>query len=497
VTDSGDEHVTIAIGDAGEFGRLRDYLLEQTRACVRPPVDRFRHTWIAPMPLSQAAAQYLGQRGSMAPLGHAEEQSLTLCVPDSGDGFAFGDYSLGLFHHDTSEAAIELVHHEDLREAAFGSLLCFLDCASPTGAVHRIELPYKARDAESAKPVMAQLALRTVEALGPEGLARAEQHRVLDRLLAFTRHLEQTSFGLHGLFVTHSSRASGFDNDILTAELPDGSVEGPDTNAFMVLEYEALGRLAALLGRDEVGREHAERAEALRDRMNRLMWYEDDRGGMYVGLRWQHGVGSLDAEVVSLRDHDGHPRPLESWVTLLPLYAGVPSPARAELLVSRLCHPEGYWGPVGVRTAPSWDPFFSQAARVLLYDHRKHARGPVSNWMGPVWILANHYMASGLARYGHTDRARTLASRTARLLADDLERTGSLHECYDDSGRGLWPRRGTFISWNVLALTMLREHLGDPFTGGAVDRRGDASATRHRSGSRVETTSARAEDTAP
>lgn len=408
------------------------------------------------MPLSSSAARYLRRRGVAGTLGHPEHDADVLAAPDSGDGFAFGDYSLGLFHHDASEAAIELVHHEAFREAAFGSLLCFLDCASPAGVIHRIELPYKAREAEPAKPVMAQLALRTIEAMGSDGLERAQEHRVLPRVLAFLRHLEQTCTGLHGLFVTHSSRASGFDNDILTAELPDHSVEGPDTNAMMVLEYEAVARLAAALGQDEVSHEHAERAEALRDRMNRLMWYEDDRGGMYVALRWQHGVGSLDAEIVALRDPDGHPRPLESWVTLLPLYAGIPSAERAETLVRRLCDPEGYWGPSGIRTAPAWDPFFSQAARVLVYDHRKHARGPVSNWMGPVWVLSSYYLASGLARYGHFDRAQAIATATARLLAADLARTGTLHECYDDAGRGLWPRRGTFISWNVLALTLLR-----------------------------------------
>ncbi len=59
---------------------------------------------------------------------------------------------------------------------------------------------------------------------------------------------------------------------------------------------------------------------------------------------------------------------------------------------------------------------------------------------------------------GSTDQARELAIKTARLLARGLAQEGALRECYDDSGRGLWPRTGTFISWNVLALTLLREH---------------------------------------
>lgn len=93
----------------------------------------------------------------------------------------------------------------------------------------------------------------------------------------------------------------------------------------------------------------------------------------------------------------------------------------------------------------------------MLYDFKKSGRGPVSNWSGPVWVLPNYYLAVGLARYGYADEARELALKTARLLAGDLASTGALHECYDDSGRGLWPRRGTFLSWNVLAVTLLRE----------------------------------------
>src|SRR5262249_4760998 len=157
-------------------------------------------------------------------------------------------------------------------------------------------------------------------------------------------------------------------------------------------------------------------------------------------------------------DAEGKPRPTESWIMLLPLYAGIPSPERAKLVAKRLLDPDGYWGPCGVRTAPSHSPFFHQAARMMLFDRKKDTRGPVSNWSGPVWILPNYYLATGLAAYGFTDQARELAIKTARLLARGLAREGALRECYDDSGRGLWPRTGTFISWNVLALTLLRDY---------------------------------------
>lgn len=395
------------------------------------------------MPPSPEGARWLAERA-------ARERG---ALPEGGDRFALGDYGLGLFHHDVSESAIALAREPDLVEACFGSLLCFLDCASPDGCVHRIELPHKTRDPEPAKPVMAQLALRALEGLGEGGLARFDEHRVLPRVLAFLDYLERRYVGLHGLFLTPSSRASGFDSDLSTAGLPDACVEGPDTNAFMVLEYRAAAELARRLG-DARASSLEEKAESLCARMNDLLWYEDERGGFYVALRWRHGGARWEDEIVGHRDPDGTLRPIGTWTGLLPLYAGVPSPERAAKLIERLLREDGFLGPWGVRTAPANSPFFSQAARVMVFDPRRGERGPVSNWTGPVWVLSNWYMARGLERYGARDRARELDRKTLALLANDLAATGALHECYDDAGRGLWPRRGSFSSWNALALVI-------------------------------------------
>jgi putative isomerase len=410
-------------------------LLGWARACLRPPVGRFRHPWLAPMPASPQVAAWMR--------GEAE-------VTD--DRFLVGDYSLGLFHHDVSEMAIALAPRGgELAEACFGSLLCFLDCAAPSGCVHRTELPHKARDPEPAKPVIAQLALRAVEGLGAEGLERADAQRVLPRVLAFLAYLERETVGLHGLFLTPSARASGFDSDLLTAGMPHGSVAGPDTNTFMVLEYEAAAILARRLGADAEAASLEERAGSLRARVNELLYREDEGGGHYVALRWRHGAAGRDDEVVAYTDADGARRPFESWIGHLPLYAGIPSPERGRAVARRLLDPETFLGPAGVRTVSARSPFFHQAPRVLLYDPRRGHGSPVSNWTGPVWVLSSWYCARGLERYGFTAEAAALDATTRGLLERDLAETGALHECYDDAGRGLWPRRGTFVSWNVLA----------------------------------------------
>jgi hypothetical protein len=419
--------------DADPFAALRAALDRDSRRCVRAPIGRFRHPWLAPMPPREATGT-----------GRWDDE----------DRFAIGDYASGLFHHDVSESAIELCRDPELAEAAFGSLLCFLDCADPDGRIHRIELPHRVRDPEPAKPVMAQLALRAIDGVA-DGLERAERHRVLPRLLAFVDHLERRTTGLHGLFLTPSARASGFDSDVLSAGLPEYAVEGPDTNTFMVLEYRALAELARRLGDASAAASLRDRGEQLARRIDELLWHEGAR--TYVALRWRHGAAAPHDEIVGHWDADGVYRPLASWISLLPLFAGIPAPARAVASLEALLDPQRHWGPAGVRTVPRDDPYFQQAARVMVHDPRRGERGPVSNWSGPVWVLACFYMFRALRHYGRAAEARELALRIANVLAADLATTGMLHECYDDAGHGLWPVRGTFVSWNVLATTMLRE----------------------------------------
>jgi len=268
-------------------------------------------------------------------------------------------------------------------------------------------------------------------------------------------YLERRTTGLHGLLLTPSARASGFDSDVLTAGLPENSVEGPDTNTFMVLEYRALAELARRMGDAATAATMLEKADVLAHRMDQLLWHE--RARSYVALRWRQGAAREHEEIVGHYDPDGVWQPLASWISLLPLVAGIPGPERAASLLQDLLDPQRYWGPAGVRTVPKNDPYFQQAPRVMIYDPRRGERGPVSNWSGPVWVLASFYMFRALQLHGRAAEARELALRTATTLAEDLRTTGMLHENYDDAGRGLWPQRGTFLSWNVLATTMLRE----------------------------------------
>ena len=79
-----------------------------------------------------------------------------------------------------------------------------------------------------------------------------------------------------------------------------------------------------------------------------------------------------------------------------------------------------------------------------------------SNWLGPIWLVANYVVFRGLLNYGYRMEAEIMYKRTMRLLGEDLEKTGCLHEYYNPFN-GEPVMNGGFINWNILALNMADE----------------------------------------
>ena len=81
-----------------------------------------------------------------------------------------------------------------------------------------------------------------------------------------------------------------------------------------------------------------------------------------------------------------------------------------------------------------------------------------SNWLGPIWLVANYCVFKGMLDYGFTEEAKELCEKSVRLLERDIEKTGSMHEYYDPF-TGEPVMNGGFINWNALALNMQGEIL--------------------------------------
>jgi Trehalase len=132
-------------------------------------------------------------------------------------------------------------------------------------------------------------------------------------------------------------------------------------------------------------------------------------------------TGLWDEEHAVYVDYDvrsGARVPTRSAAGLAPLYAGVPTPARAGRMVELLAGSRTEVGETSwaVTSLPPDDPRFQ----------------PTLYWRGPIWPILNWVLQRGLARYGYTDLAEQV-----RLGLIELSRRGGFWEHYSPAtGRG-------------------------------------------------------------
>ena len=136
---------------------------------------------------------------------------------------------------------------------------------------------------------------------------------------------------------------------------------------------------------------------------------------------------------------------IRTWSGFIPMWAGFATEAEAEALTEEMFDARSFDAPFGICTLAKNEKMFSLEATI----------NP-SNWLGPVWLVANYVAFRGLLNYGKRAEAEEICRRSLTLLARDLEKTGCLHEYYNPfTGEPIM--NGGFINWNILALTMARE----------------------------------------
>ncbi len=193
-------------------------------------------------------------------------------------------------------------------------------------------------------------------------------------------------------------------------------------NSLLVRSNRDLAEIARIVGADPEPFESW--AESTASALDETLW--DEEHAMYVDYDVEAG------ERVAARTAAG----------LAPLYAGVPTRARAERMIelladSRVSMGARSWAITSL--APS-DPRF-QAARY---------------WRGPVWPILNWVLQRGLDRYGYP----TLAAEVRRAVVD-LARSAGFWEHYcPETGRG---QGGEQFAWTAaLVLDLLHENGSAP-----------------------------------
>lgn len=264
----------------------------------------------------------------------------------------------------------------------------------------------------------------------------------LDGLERYFRYY-QTYFNENcGLYVWHDDIMIGMDNDPASFGRPHDSTANIYLNSFMVMELQAMADILTALGRP--CDEYLVRREALIAAIQAECWDRRDRFFYSVDVDiktrkfdWFHvGLGVFWKTL---------PIKIRVWSGFLPMLAGFATKEQAAELVKHVFDEETFASPYGVCTLAKDEKMFDLSV----------TNNP-SNWLGPIWLVANYAVFRGLMNYGYRAEAEKIAMGSLKLLGEDLKKNGSLHEYYNPfSGEPVM--NGGFINWNMLVLTMLKE----------------------------------------
>jgi alpha,alpha-trehalase len=162
--------------------------------------------------------------------------------------------------------------------------------------------------------------------------------------------------------------------------------------------------------------------------MQKYLWNKED--GTYYNLDTTTG------EHIKVRSYSNY------WA----LFGKIATKEQASSMISYLWDPKHMLTKYGLRTLSKTDPHYNNV--FMLKPH--------SNWQGPVWPIANYIMFQGLLNYGYQKEALEVATRVSKLVLNDIDKTGGMHECYNaETGEPL--AAPNFVSWNVLVYNMIDE----------------------------------------
>lgn len=247
-----------------------------------------------------------------------------------------------------------------------------------------------------------------------------------------------------GLYVWCDDIMIGMDNDPATFGRPKFSTANIFLNAFMVEELRCMAGILAALGKPERAQAYLDKRDLLIAAIQKECWdprdkffYSCDVDVKTRKFDWFHaGLGVFWKTL---------PIKIRVWSAFIPMWAGFATEDQAAALAAHMVDKATFASPYGITTLAKDEKMFDLSV----------TNNP-SNWLGPVWVVANYIAFKGLLRYGYRDQARSICEGTLRLLGRDLQETGSLHEYYDPfTGKPIM--NGGFINWNVLALNMAKE----------------------------------------
>ena len=406
--------------------RLYKYLEEATPQLLRPPVGRFLHPSVSP---SLPGREYSASLWDW--------DTLWSCRGLLGYANARHD---GSFKERLLEHCKGSVENFFAYQSNDGRLPILMTDSNPD-LLHSTSADHP-NHANQAKPVFAQLALLITK----EGGGADWMMPYFDGLLRFYEAWERDNLASCGLFVWGDDVAIGNDNDPTTFGRPFFSSANLLLNCLFYADLSAAAQLASQLKRDADAKRLRAKADTLGDCIRRLCWDPRDQFFYTVDVQCVDHRAKLIPQIKPGMRMGWQTLPLrlQTFTGFLPMWCGIATAQQArEVIHTNYLSDDRLRCNWGVRSLSRLETMYS-------LDFSSNP----SNWLGPVWIIANYFVWRGLVRYGYTREASALADTTLTLLTNDIARNGSMNEYYHpDTGSPL-SHKG-FMDWNLLVIEMV------------------------------------------
>jgi len=205
----------------------------------------------------------------------------------------------------------------------------------------------------------------------------------------------------NAVFQVSADRYLDVDKEDISDEL-----ECLDLTLMVIKEMRCLAEMADVLGLKKEALKWRKKADNTSGLVNRLMWDEK--------TRFYYSVNKKDHSFIFMtRDLRR-----QEIIGFLPLWAQVAPSDRAEMLINVLTDNERFWRRFGVPTLSAKDEWYSP------YDDY------CCKWNGPVWLLWDYMVYSGLKNYGYNQEANELAGKMMLAVTTQLSKNHNFWESY-------------------------------------------------------------------
>lgn len=262
--------------------------------------------------------------------------------------------------------------------------------------------------------------------------------KIFDPLLAYHRWLRLNHTWRDGTYWS-SGWGCGMDNiprlqEGYSVAFSHGHQIWADACMQAILDAKVLVSMAKVLGRDSEVTELVREIQDLTDKVNTLLWSEDD--SFYYDL-WKNGRHNRVKHIGAY------------WALLADI---VPSD-KLDAFVAHLENESEFNRPHPIPSLSADHPNYNENG-----DY----------WRGGVWAPTNYMVFKGLEKVGKADLAHTLALRHLDAVVETFRKTGTLWENYspEHACQGV-PAKDNFVGWTGLVpIAMLYEYVfgiaGDP-----------------------------------